>query len=145
LNYRERIFPSLGATASFSALILALAFSVWAALGVMAALIPTVPALIALLFWWRNAIHEISWDGALLKVNQAKIEASYFSRVEVLENEQWRLQIGREFDPAAFNSYRFWMKSGLRLTINDPRDPHRIWIIGSRNPIKLAALIQNSL
>jgi hypothetical protein len=145
LIYRERIFPSIGASASLIALIFALAFSIWAALGVIAALIPVLPALIAFFIWWRNAIHEISWDGSTLRVNHARIEAKYFSGVEVLETNQWRLQIGREFDPAAFNSYKFWMKSGLRLIINDPRDRHRVWIIGSANPNKLAELIQESL
>jgi hypothetical protein len=44
-------------------------------------------------------------------------------------------------NPAAYLAIRFWVKGGLKLTIDDQRDPTPYWLVSSKNPEKIESAI----
>lgn len=142
--FKETIYPSLGVTASLLALDLAIAFSLWAALGETSALAFFLIAIILSSLWWQSRIHRISLDSEFLTVNQARIARSFLGKAEPLDSESWKRRIGVDFDPRLFHAHKFWIKSGAEIAIVDPRDPHPRWLVGCRRERDLAAAINAS-
>jgi Protein of unknown function (DUF3093) len=145
MDFEERIFPSLGTIAALLALLIASAFAVWVALGTVIAGAILSLGFIFIFLWWRGAIHRIRIEENFLYVNDAKIEASYISTVRSLGEDAWRKRRGVDFDPALFHAHKFWMRSGVEITLDDPRDPHDGWLIGSKHYDELAASISAML
>lgn len=145
MKFSERILPSIGVSLAVAALVLATSFSIWAALDTSAAASFALIASTLSLLWWRSSIHRVTFDGNVLRVNDAKIEVRYISSCIAHGPESWKLRRGREFDPALFHSHRFWHRSGIELTLDDARDPHPGWLIGCKDPARLSEIITASL
>lgn len=141
--FQERITPSIGVTVSLLALDIAIAFALWAALGERIALVVLILALVLCAIWWWSAIQRIFVDDEILQVNQARIPLSLLREVEPLDQEAWRVRIGVEYDPRIFHAHRFWIRSGVQITLEDPRDPHPAWLVGTRRFLELADLIRD--
>ena len=140
-HFYERIFPSFGATSALLAFVGAMAFAIWAALGLTIALAFALIGLALLAIWFRSAIHVVTLDGKKLRVNEAEIQLHFVSDVDLLEENEWRRRIGEDFNPSAFHAHRFWMKSGVAISIRDSKDPHPEWIIGTNQPDQLKAAL----
>lgn len=143
MRFRERIYPSLGVTFALIALVFATSFAIWAALETIVALSFALIATLLASIWWIGAIQKIDFDGVWLRVNDARIEVRYLNQPVALDNEEWRRRRGSQFDPALFHAHRFWMRSGVEISVNDERDPHPGWLIGSKRAKELAQLISN--
>jgi len=48
----------------------------------------------------------------------------------------------RDVDPAAFFALTFWVSQGVKLTINDERDPTPYWLISTRRGEVLAKKLE---
>lgn len=142
--YQERITPSLGVTISLLALDLSIAFALWAALGEAIALTFLAFALLLSSIWWSNAIHRITVADGFLEVNRARISLGHVGEVQVLDRRSWRDRLGVEYDPRLFHAHRFWIRSGVQITLLDPRDPHPAWLIGSKRNLELADAINGA-
>lgn len=141
VRYRERMFPSIGATAALSALIASLVFAIWAALGfVIASSFAFVTTLLGAL-WWIGAIHRVEVTSDWIRVNGSALQLSYISDVTTLDKDAWKVERGINFDPSAFHAHRFWHTSGIKFTLQDERDPHGSWLIASKNAKALATAL----
>ncbi len=145
MEFRERIYPSLGVTFTLLALVLATSFAIWAALETIIAIAFALVATLLASIWWVSAIHRIELDGDWLRVNDARIEVKHLLNPVFLEGEQWRQRLGANFDPALFHAHRFWMRSGVEVLLQDERDPHRGWLIGSRDGERLFRALVEAL
>lgn len=145
MRFSERTFPSIGVSFALAGLVLAATFAIWAALDeVIAATFALIATVLAIL-WWRSAIHRVEFDGKWLRVNDARVEVRYISRCAGLDHEDWSRRRGVDFDPALFHAHRFWSKSGVELTLDDPRDPHTGWLFGCRDYERLEGVITDAL
>ena len=109
-----------------------LAFAFWAAIGLSAA-IGIAIALVALLLAADYASTlNIRVTNEWLYVGKAKIERKFIAVVAALNSEQTRVARGPELDPAAFLALRFWIKTGVKITIQDDRDPTPYWLVSSK-------------
>ncbi|MEY3093560.1 MAG: DUF3093 domain-containing protein [Actinobacteria bacterium] len=129
---RERIFWSIGV------IFLALAFDGAILLIVASVFDATVSASIALILlfftlwsWWRTRL-EIVVDDQFFSVGRAKIERRFITGARVLEKKEMSLQRTRELNPTAHLALRFWVKTGVKITISDHRDPTPYWLLSSR-------------
>ena len=84
---------------------------------------------------------EITFDGNILKIDQANIEKKYLGKVTVLDRSAMRLLRTRDADPAAYLAIKFWEPRGLRIDLNDSRDATPYWLITSKRGEELAALL----
>lgn len=116
-------------------------WAVWAAFTVTAALTTFAIICVGLIFaYYRNTL-IIRCDHNWLYVGRAKIERKYLGNIEKLNSELMARARGRELDPAAYLALRFWVKGGLRISINDPRDPTPYWLLSSRKTNELFELL----
>lgn len=145
MEFRERIYPSIGVTFALLALVLSTSFAIWAALETIIAIAFAFVASLVAATWWVGAIHRIEFDGRSLQVNHARIGVEHLVDPVILEGERWRRRLGAEFDPALFHAHRFWMRSGVEVTLIDPRDPHTGWLIGSREGERLSKALAQAI
>jgi hypothetical protein len=122
---------------------LSIALAVWAALGNSAAWIALLVSLALTGFFYQFTKLRIEFVSEKLKVGRAQIEKQYLAGVEPLNEEQMRYLRGPGINPAAFLALRFWVKGGIKITLNDQRDPTPYWLVSTKNPEKLKKAIEN--
>ena len=145
MEFRERIYPTLGVTFALLALVLATSFAIWAALETIIAIAFALVASLLASIWWVGAIHKIELDGDLLRVNDARIKVGHLANLQLLQGEEWRRRLGADFDPALFHAHRFWMRSGVEVSLEDERDPHTGWLIGSKEGERLVKALDQAI
>ena len=77
-------------------------------------------------------------QGDFLYVNQAKINLKYLKSATALNEKEFKKAIGVEADPAAFLAINFWVKTGVKIKLNDKNDPTPYWLISSKRADELA-------
>ncbi|MCK5891169.1 MAG: DUF3093 domain-containing protein [Aeromicrobium sp.] len=80
---------------------------------------------------------------AELHAGRAHISPEFLGEVEILDRTAYREVMGPRADVRAWLATRPWIDTGVRVTIQDPADPHPYWLLGSRRPDHLAAAIED--
>jgi hypothetical protein len=122
---------------------ISIALAVWAALGEIAVWIALILTLALTGFFYQFTKLRIEFVDEKLKVGRAQIEKQYLADVEPLNEEQMRFLRGPGINPAAFLALRFWVKGGIKITLNDQRDPTPYWLVSTKNPEKLKKAIED--
>lgn len=144
-HYTEVVKPPLWLLAFIFFLLASVALSIWAAFDNPAGTI-TLTGAIVLLFIIRNSlIMKIDLTSNELRVGSAHIDRSYVGAVTELTVEEMRLMRGRDADPAAFLAIRFWQPHGVKITVNDSRDPTPYWLISTKNTKGLVEALKNKV
>ena len=131
MRFREVIRPPLWLMALYAALFGSCVFALWAALDTRATLLSAALSLLTLMWiWWKSPL-KISVDDEL-RVGQAHIELRYIKSVVILDERAMSLARTRDADPAAFLALRFWSPTGVKVILDDPRDPTPYWLITTR-------------
>ena len=88
----------------------------------------------------------VAVDAQQLRAGRATIDRAYLGKVEPLTGEAVRHAFGRDCDPAAYLVLRSYLRGAVRVEITDTHDPAPYWLIGTRDPERLAeALTENSV
>ncbi len=95
-----------------------------------------VVVLIWLLRWYGSA--RIVVTDEWFQAGRARIERRYLGEIEVLDVARMRAVSGPEADVRAFLVLRPYVAAGVRITLDDPRDPAPYWLVSSRRPRSLA-------
>lgn len=131
----------------FSFLVLGLDFSIvialWAGLGNNAALIGLISTLGLSIFFYQFTSLTIERDGNVLRVGGAAIELQYLGEIEVLDRQTMQHFLREGFNPRGFYAMRFWVKTGIKISIVDRRDPTPFWIVSSKRATEIAQLIKS--
>jgi hypothetical protein len=75
-------------------------------------------------------------DG-FLSVGRAQIENKYIKEVYILDESAMAYERGAGLNPRAFLALRFWVKTGVKILLNDPLDPTPYWLISTRRAREL--------
>lgn len=111
----------------------------WAPFGHLAAIIITALISGALFYSNNKFALETLVINDWLYVGNAKIECKYLRKATALTKAEFVKLRGRDADPAAFNGTRFWVSTGVKVEINDKKDPTPYWLISSRKAKLLAS------
>ena len=84
---------------------------------------------------------RISAEGAGLRAGGAKIGWEWVSGATALDSEQSRTALNAAADGRTWLLVRPFLKGCVQVDLDDPADPHRHWLLGSRHPSQLAAAI----
>jgi hypothetical protein len=103
----------------------------------------TLLPLSVLFVWWLGRSRVEIRDGEL-RVRGAHLPLEVVSGVVALDSATLRRVVGREGDPAAFVSIRPWVGPGAQLWLDDPDDPAPYWVVSTRHPQQLVALIRSA-
>lgn len=125
-------------------LFLAMTFvvAVWAILSdawALATLVVFGGLVIGLLTAWSRT--RIRADDSGLVAGGAQIEWRYLSGATALDAEQSREALARAAAGDTWMLVRPFLKRCVRVDLDDPADPHRHWLLASRDPNRLAAAI----
>ncbi|CAM2973311.1 DUF3093 domain-containing protein [Saccharomonospora xinjiangensis] len=104
-----------------------------------ALLVPVTVAAILTLGRVRVAVE--GGDEPQLWVGEAHLPLRYVAAVDVVPNAGKRKALGPELDPAAFCVHKPWVRTMVRVHLDDPDDPAPYWLFSTRHPAKLAALL----
>ena len=98
-----------------------------------------VPGFAAFVWWLGRSRLEVR-DGEL-HIQGAHLPLHLVSGAVGLDARTLRLVVGREGDPAAFVQIRPWVGPGVQLWLDDPDDPTPYWIVSTRHPQRLLAVV----
>ena len=125
-------------------LFLSLVIAVWAAFDNTVALITFITATIAIIYIAFLMRSTITFDGKELRIDRAHIDMKYLGNAKILDSTAMRLLRTRDADPAAYLAIKFWIPTGLKIAVVDPRDPTPYWLITSKRGEEIAALLNKS-
>jgi hypothetical protein len=91
--------------------------------------------------WWSGR-SKLVVSKTELSIRGAHIPLSYVSNAIALDARTLRRVIGREGDPLGFVAIRPWIGPGVQLQLDDPEDPTPYWVVSTRRPERVAALIR---
>ncbi len=111
------------------------------AIGDRPALIILVLLFVGILFAAILTPLDISADSEWLHVGKAKVEINFISVAAPLKADEMRALRGPEMNPDAFLALRFWVKRGVKISIDDPKDPTPYWLVSVKRAEKLAAIL----
>ena len=115
-----------------------LALAIWAALGTRWGVISMLVQFLGLLYLSQITVVTVEVRDGQLHVGGAHIDLKYISAVEPLSSDQMRQWRGPLADPASFTVLRFWITTGVKITINDPKDGTPSWLVSSKKAHPLA-------
>lgn len=78
-----------------------------------------------------------------LRAGDAHIERSFLTNVTELDTPALRDAMGPGADARAFVVHRPWATGGVKVSLDDPRDPTPYWLISSRRPAELARALRD--
>lgn len=117
-----------------------LALAVWGAFDFTAAAIVLGALTLIMPIIWHNFRMVITVDTEL-RIDRAHIELRYLKDPTVLDSDSYRKLRTIESDARSFHATRPWLKSGVKVSVNDERDETSYWLIGTKN----AAGLQEAL
>jgi hypothetical protein len=138
--FREVIRPPLWLIGFLYFMLFSLVIALWAAFNNQIAIISALVALVLGALTLYRMREEISFDGKELRVGRAHIESQFCGTVTVLNRKEFLTARTRGVDPAAHLALLFWVSEGVKIEINDSRDPTPYWLISTKrgNDLKLA-------
>jgi len=140
--FKEVLRPPIWLLAFIYFLLLTLVIAIWAAFDTSAAVSALIAATIALIYAAVAMRSSISIDERELRIDRAHIDLKYIGGVDVLNTSQMRLLRTRDADPAAYLAIKFWISTGVQITVLDPRDPTPYWLVTSKRGDEIAALLK---
>lgn len=98
-----------------------------------------IPLTLGALWWWGRIQIQVSTTE--LAVDDARITLEFIAAARPLHGAQRRGALGPELHPAAFVVQRPWIDGVVQIALDDPADPTPYWLVSSRDPDALAAII----
>ena len=139
--FKEVLRPPIWVLAFIYFLFLSLVIAIWAAFDNTVTLIAFVASTIAIIYIAFAMRSTITLDGDELRIDRAHIDLKYLGAITILDAPAMRLLRTRDADPAAYLAIKFWIPTGLKITVVDPRDPTPYWLITSKRGEEIAALL----
>lgn len=90
-------------------------------------------ALFALtLFFSFSSRLQLIASSQFLSVGKAGIETRFIKEVIPLNESEMKYERGSGLDPRAYLALKFWVKGGMKVLLDDPRDPTPYWLASTR-------------
>ena len=140
--YDERLVPPPAVWLAVLAVAAVIAATAHGGAGGARAVVPYVvvlpAAVLGLLLSSRGRI--LVADG-VLHVPGARIPLDHLGGVTALDAEGTRRVRGPLAEPRAYVATRSWLRSSVRVQVEDPEDDTPYWLVGTRHPQELAAAL----
>ena len=95
---------------------------------------------VAALLAWSAGVIEVT--GGALRAAGSVLPLARVTSVQALDEEQAAAMRGPQADPAAHTLIRPFLKSAVYLEVDDPDGQVPYWLVGTRRPAELAAVIE---
>jgi hypothetical protein len=84
---------------------------------------------------------RVTVQAGVLSAGRARISVRHLGDVTALDAESTRLLAGRDADARAFLLLRPYVRRAVRVDLTDPDDPTPYWLLSTRRPERLAAVL----
>ncbi|MFD4183335.1 DUF3093 domain-containing protein [Rhodococcus sp. NPDC058514] len=101
-----------------------------------------LPFPVWVLLWLSRLRIEVVAGPGQLRVGRANLPLDAIARVAVVPATAKSAALGRQLDPAAYVQHRTWIKTMVLIVLDDPEDPTPYWLVSTRRPAELAALLK---
>ena len=124
-------------------MLFSLVIAIWAAFDNNAAINAFAISIVlgAVAFYKMTSTIEIK-DGEL-RVGKAHIPVRYLGDVEIIAKKDFSFQRTRGADPAAYFATTFWVSEGVKVIVNDERDPTPYWLISTKKAQQLEEALKS--
>ncbi|MEN2740925.1 DUF3093 family protein [Microbacterium sp. X-17] len=142
-RYRERLSPSLWTLIALAvcAPMVALTFTpLNSALALVLGALTAVVLVAAAVF----ASPVVSVEDGMLRAGRARIPVELLGEPVALTGEQARQARGIELDPRDWHLIRGGIDGVVVVPVQDPDDPTPAWVISTRTPDRLAAVVRRA-
>jgi Protein of unknown function (DUF3093) len=143
-DYRERLaVPAAWWVLAVPVILLLGAYAIYADLSALIVVIVYVVftvGYVAALLAWSSGVIEVT--GGQLRAAGSVLPLARVTAVQPLDEEQAAAMRGPQADPAAHMLIRPFLKSAVYLEIDDPGGQVPYWLVGTRRPVELAAVIE---
>jgi hypothetical protein len=143
-DYRERLaVPAAWWVLAVPVILLLGAYAIYADLSALIVVIVYVVftvGYVAALLAWSSRVIEVT--GGQLRAAGSVLPLARVTAVQPLDEEQAAAMRGPQADPAAHMLIRPFLKSAVYLEIDDPGGQVPYWLVGTRRPAELAAVIE---
>jgi hypothetical protein len=123
---------------------LLLAFLVALSPGLSFLLAGLVTALTVAVFVGYGRAHIVVADGTL-QAGRARIPVSLLAEPVALDAERTRQVAGVDADARAYLVLRPYIGRSVRVQVEDPADPTPYWLLSTRHPRTLAAVLEQAI
>ena len=140
--YSERLWAPLswGLIGAAVALSLIVAIGAWTSLATGGIVAVIVVVVVVAAFIKAGSVRIVVTEEGF-GVGRSWIEWHWVDRVWGMDAQTMNLVMRSSHQVGSFLVTRPWIRSGLVLRLADPADPHQAWIVSTRRPDKLAAIV----
>jgi hypothetical protein len=143
-DYRERLaVPAAWWLLGVPVILLLGAYAIYANLSALIVVIVYVVftvGYVAALLAWSAGVIEVT--GGALRAAGSVLPLARVTSVQALDEGQAAAMRGPQADPAAHMLIRPFLKSAVYLEVDDPDGQVPYWLVGTRRPAELAAVIE---
>ena len=139
--FHEKMRAPIWVSAFLLFLMGSLSLAIWAALGNFLALGASVLELLAIASYIRATTLEITVTKGWLLVGAAAIERAFLQSCEELDALSMRKARGTDIDPAAHLAIRYWVNTGAKIALRDPKDPTPFWLVSCTRSEELCRIL----
>ena len=120
---------------------LSILLAIWAALSSRVTWITLIILTTITLAAYLNSAQRITVTQGWLIVGPAAIERAFIYNFKALNSNEMRKARGVSGSPYDYLQLRFWIPTGVKMDLRDPRDKTSAWLISSKNSKKLVELL----
>ena len=81
-------------------------------------------------FAWKNRL-IIEVTESSISVAGCLLERDYIREIVALDNQEMKIERSTRLNSLAFLAIRFWVRGGMKIILDDPRDPTPYWLVSS--------------
>jgi len=142
-RYRERLAPSLWMLVALAVVapMVVFTFTPFGAGLALALGAITVVVLVAGAVWLSPVV---AVEDGMLRAGRARIPVELLGEPVVLTGEDARRARGMELDPRDWHLIRGGVDGLVVIPVQDPDDPTPAWVVSTRTPDRLAAVVRRS-
>jgi hypothetical protein len=139
--YSEKIRWPLWLWAFILFLSASIDLAIWAALSSTATILTTVASIALIIYANQMTTLRITVTKGWFLVGPAAIERAFIHNFRALDSKAMREVRGVGADPACYLELRFWVPTGLKLELRDPKDKTPYWLISTNRANELLKIL----
>ncbi|MBO0610670.1 DUF3093 domain-containing protein [Myceligenerans salitolerans] len=142
-EFHERLLPGPGGWLGTAGLGVIAGIVPWPfnpPLGVATAIL--VGAIAAIALATTSPVVRVS--AGVLQAGRASIPLSRLGDPAALDATAMRWELGPGLDARAYVCLRAWARTGVRIPVEDPHDPTPYWLVSTRDPRTLVAVLSGT-
>jgi len=138
--YRERLWPGWWVFLA-TALVIPASLLVFLPISQLAGIVSAVVLYAAIIVVLLATSPVIEVTDGMLRVGRARIERSFVGAVTAHEKTDAVAERGTRLDARAYLVLRGWISGVVRIQISDEADPTPYWLVSTKRPHELAAVL----